>query len=529
MIATSLSNWLWLISLSFLLATVGCSASKQTQQEVYPSPRYPRYLVDTSQGNLLDAARLAVRQTSGRCPLGSMQSGQTAYVFIQWGQDMEVWDAVRQAWAERGVKAYTVGYWDILGMSKEEYESQLKPNLVYGNEAWKEIGNFRTEYMPFFPPAVQKEFGDPIGDYFVRTNYRMGSYLDRHQEIQHLFAGEGGGGTWQDRIGPKNRDKFVGNWIYIRRIDLLSKAAEFPPDLWNLIDEKILEPTQFASEVSFRDPEGTNLSFTLAPDQAKAWSKNSGSSNHIFIYPSPLKSKLAEGGTIVAAGNHTGVYPTMKASLDTYGQVRSLEGGGQTADMFRILLEHPKFKEAKFPKAPVPGYWFLRQDGFATNPKFVRSMPALTEGTGYLPNLVERNRAGIQHLAFAYDTDDAEDREYAKARGIPLEHTAHMHVYFPTVRWKLRDTGEWITIVDKGNVKAFENPEARALAARYGDPDLVFRYEWIPSVPGINAPGEYKRDYAQDPWKWMQQEWKQIKEGSFGGYVDDYKLTAGVK
>ena len=189
-----------------------------------------------------------------------------------------------------------------------------------------------------------------------------------------------------------------------------------------------------------------------------------------------------------------------------------------------MLLDHPTLKNAKFPNAPGPGYWFFRTDGFATNPKFVRSMPALIEGEAWLPNASERNRAGIQHLAFSYSADGPEDVAYAKENGIPLEHTAHMHVYFPTVKWKLRDTGEWITIAEKGYVKLFDDPEVRALASRYGDPDLIFRYEWIPSVPGVNVAGDYKKVFAPDPWAWMLAEWKKIQDGSYQFFVDDYKL-----
>ncbi len=48
----------------------------------------------------------------------------------------------------------------------------------------------------------------------------------------------------------------------------------------------------------------------------------------------------------------------------------------------------------------------------------------------------------------------------------------------------MADTGEWIAISENGNVKAFEDPEVH-LAARYGDQALIFRYEWVPSIPGI--------------------------------------------
>ncbi|MBI4464745.1 MAG: hypothetical protein HY647_08595 [Acidobacteria bacterium] len=209
-----------------------------------------------------------------------------------------------------------------------------------------------------------------------------------------------------------------------------------------------------------------------------------------------------------------------------------IEGGAKTGEMFRMLIENPKLKNAKFPGAPEPGYWFIRQDGFATNPKYVRGMKSLVDGEPWLSNLMERQRAGVQHLAFSYDIQDPKDQEYAaKELGLGKMiwgHTAHMHLYFPTIRWKLRDTGEWINIAEKGYVNAFGDPEVRALASRYGDPDLIFRYEWIPSIPGINVAGDYEKEYAADPFSWILKEWAKIRGGTYEYYIEDYSLESAA-
>ncbi len=514
------------------LLTLACSRQpQQARIELqYPPPRYPRYLVKPNMEKLLEAARFAVRQPTGRSPLGKAQSGQTIHVFLQWPQDMRVWEAIRQAWAEKGVGAHAVGYWEIVGITQEQYNQRMEANAVHGNEAWKELGIMRVEYQPYFPEDVIKQFGEPLTDEIVRTKYTA-AYLDKHPEIKYIYAGESGGSFWRRGMGPKHAEKFQGNWIYLRSVDLLSKAAEFPADVWSLVDEKILRPIPFVSEVTFQDPEGTNLHWTLTPAQSQEWSRNGGDSNHLFIYPNPLHSTLREGGVIKAHVNHTGLFPPMKVYLDRYGAVERIESGGRTGELFQMLVNHPTFKEVKFPKAAGPGYWFLRQDGFATNPKFVRSMPGLIDGQPWMANLSERNRAGVQHLAFSYDSNDPEDLAYAEAKGIPPLgkgiHTSHMHVYFPTVQWKLRDTGEWITVGEKGYVKMFDDPEVRALASRYGDPELIFRYEWNPSIPGINVPGNYEKDFAPDPWGWLMTEWERIQEGTYQYFVEDYTARSG--
>ncbi len=516
------------ICLLAVLIASSCSRKKaETKSELsYPQPRYPRYLVKPNMDELLKAARFAVRQPVGRSPLGKVQSGQTVHVLIQWGQDMPTWQAIQQAWAEKGVKAEAIGYWEIMGISKEKYYDRMNANVVHGNEAWKELGNFRWEYKKYFPEDIQKQFGDPVTDDSLRRTYAV-PYLEKHPEIKHIFAGNGGDVFWSRAFGKKHADKFEGNWFYVRANDLLSKAAEFPSDVWSLVDEKTLRPIPFVSEVTFQDPEGTNLHWMLTPEEAQMWTHSTGNSNHIYIYPSPLHSTLQPGAVLVAHANHTGIYPTMTVHVDAHGGIQSIEGGGRVGELFKTLINHPAFKEAKFPKSPAPGYWFFRQDGFATNPKYVKSFPALIEGSPWLANDSERNRAGVQHLAFSYDSTDPEDLAYAEQRGIPLghgEHTAHMHNYFATVKWKLRDTGEWVTVADKGYVKMFDDPEIRALAARYGDPNLVFRYEWIPGIPGINVEGDYKKDFAPDPWGWFMAEWKRIQDGTYRYFVDDYSL-----
>ena len=81
-----------------------------------------------------------------------------------------------------------------------------------------------------------------------------------------------------------------------------------------------------------------------------------------------------------------------------------------------------------------------------------------------------------------------------------------------------------MTIAEKGYVKAFDDPEIQAPAAQYGDPELILGYAWIPSIAGINVPGDYQADFAADPWAWILQEWGKIEEGTYGHYVEDYSL-----
>ena len=71
-----------------------------------------------------------------------------------------------------------------------------------------------------------------------------------------------------------------------------------------------------------------------------------------------------------------------------------------------------------------------------------------------------------------------------------------------------------MTLVDKGHLTVLNDPEVRALASRYGEADTILSEDWIPEVPGINAPGRYE-DYAQDPWKYANAQMEKILNGSY--------------
>ncbi len=70
----------------------------------------------------------------------------------------------------------------------------------------------------------------------------------------------------------------------------------------------------------------------------------------------------------------------------------------------------------------------------------------------------------------------------------------------------MRDTGEWIKIIDRGRITILDDPEVRKVAAKYGDRDELLKEEWFPAIPGINYPGDYMRDYGQDPASWVKKE-----------------------
>ena len=60
--------------------------------------------------------------------------------------------------------------------------------------------------------------------------------------------------------------------------------------------------------------------------------------------------------------------------------------------------------------------------------------------------------------------------------------------------------------------------EVRALASRYGDPDYLLTEDWVPEVPGINAPGDYLKDYAANPGAYSLKVLEKAQNGSYTHY-----------
>ena len=525
-------------------ALVGAGSAIRAQSETqtgYDAPRYPRWVINPSRAALLAQARIAVRQTAGRAPLGNMRSGETVYVRLSSSQDIDVWNAIRTAWAERGVTAKPLWDWDLLGMSKAKYLAQQRKNMLTGKDPWEEWKLFEPVYATFLPKAIQAQFADPITGHEETGGAAPDdnvpgfiTYLKAHPEIKALYAWTGGVGIQKlilKRHWPEGLSRFKGNWNLETKTDLMNKMTSFPSDVWKMTDEEMVRPIAHVSEGWISDPEGTRMHWSQTASQAKLWDNYAGvgnqNPNHLNLYPQPAYATWPEGFIIRATANHDGFYPVLTVRGDQHGKIVAVEGGGKFGDLFRMMLANPVFKNAKFPTAPEPGYWYLAPDGYATNPKGLRDYSKLMDGNPGNVNTGERERAGVQHFGFSSPmpmTDrDPRDIAYAKAQGLPMTHTAHMHNYFLTVKWRLRDTGEVITVSNKGHPTIFQNPELRALASKYGNPDVIFSYDWVPEVPGVNAPNP--NAFEKNPWATIVAQWKQMKAGTYKYLISDYNVT----
>ena len=214
-------------------------------------------------------------------------------------------------------------------------------------------------------------------------------------------------------------------------------------------------------------------------------------------------------GVIAGTLNHMGAFPHCKAYIEE-GQVVKVEGGGKYGDVWRQKLE--EYKKLKLPLYPLkrgeepkyqmksPGWFWFRECAIGTVPGMFR-LPREGLFQNFANFLRERTRSGYIHAGFGPNPKGK--RELVKA-GLPWVHV-HIHPMFPTLEGSTK-TGDKITIINKGHLTVLDDPEVRTMAGRYGNPDELLTEVWVPALPGINVPGDYMKDYGQDPISWIKRE-----------------------
>lgn len=347
-----------------------------------------------------------------------------------------------------------------------------------------------------------------------------------------------GGPEWTEEVAKKQGyDKVIGqifwedNNVRLRdfsysldwptREQLASPAVMYPEEIIEALDRaswKILRQTE---TVRITDPEGTDISFTWFPEYweimdgnypayqtegfgthhySRGALKNPLISGHLTGYPLGIVLPKSDvRGVVAGTSDHLGPYPHIKLYLEN-NKVTRIEGGGEFGDEWRKFIEQNK--DVKYPHYPAPGIdWFI-EAAIGTHPKVIRPFNTFESATTRGSFMSERDRSGIIHLGIGQLLDFV----WALKHNPPLPfYHFHVHLYFATYTCKLKD-GREVKLIDKGHLTALDDPEVRKIAAKYGNPDELLREDWIPAIPGINADGDYWKDYAADPETYMKQE-----------------------
>jgi hypothetical protein len=406
------------------------------------------------------------------------------------------------------VKAIELEGAEVQVISPEKLGLRKREKPTYNAEdGWREV----EAVLPGKVAGSNPEY--PIVKEFIKQN----------PQIKGIYAFGGGRGHSFEHVGPE----FRNNWLFANAADTFSRFNNFPDEIWRMMEDKICNILSRTSEVRMTDAQGSDLRFSVPSEEtAKRWGREALSwegpghvENHVFMYPPmvfripphcprTLKEHLElstpvwdkTNGVLAATTGHNGFYPHIILHIEK-GIVTEVEGEGKTADGWRRNLE--KYRDVQYPGFPRPGYSYLNDIALATNPKACRTEDIFDPGGS---PMMERNRSGVIHCGFGCESVIPEFKDFVKREKVPGAHGSHIHIYFPTYECRIRATGEWVKIVDKGRLTLLDDYDVRRQTMLYGNPDDILSEEWIPAVPGINYPGDYMEDYGKNPVPWVKRD-----------------------
>jgi hypothetical protein len=472
----------------------------------YPLPCAPEYKKPTSVGDCLPQARAMAKKTFSRAALGPVKRGDQILIVTFPDQDEYVKGAIIQALEEEGAEKVDFVY---------EHEISGEKSIMGSVEnGWEE-----AERMAKGPK------GTPEIALLGNTPEKMRKYLDKRPEYTGVFMGLGGRAHIILALGPHG-SKFRNNYVFNNWEELVSKSWTFPDELWREIERPVVEALGKASMVRITDPEGTYLEYPLTEEEALRFQKCAWLSGHLFL--DPLQATTQEcaivtwpyswnvppvfhdlNGVLAGTANHFGFYPRIELYFE-HARLVEVKGGGKYGDLIREMMD--EYKEAHWPGYPGKGFFWFCDSALCTSVKSFRRTSDMFNSYWDFPNTPERNRSGVFHhgIGSRRHFGEAFDK-YVKGHNLPHTHI-HVHNYFTTYEIRMRDTGHWLKMVDKGHLTTLDDPRIRTLAVKYGDPDELLSVEWVPPMPGINCEGDYFKDYAPDPMAYLKKRMKENKQ-----------------
>lgn len=548
-------------------------------QTKYPEPRWPSYFKPPEKvEDLMPAARALVRNRSGLqgSGLGVLKSGESVLIVINASADPLVIEAVKRALIEREVNPHfktpaelqggPAGAGGRGGRGNRDAETIRKAGIYQASSwitgqfpdpskprAWlkerrpdlyKELfpGESEGGTSAGSPQRGQAPPASPAGPPRLSTGDAIKAYLTAHPEVRGVFWGSGGTTGLRRQLFPMQQ-KYLGTFLVDNVYDLQSMMSTYPGDVWQLAEEQLLEPIAYASGLEITDPEGTNIRADITEDMARRWAQGVYQRGHLYMFPNQATGRFGYSmvdypafnrewlarepiakveGVIAGTQGHGGFFPRWEVVFKD-GFISEVRGGGPQGDALREFLNYPGLNDLVYPYHTTPGYWYLYEIAFGSHPKGFRH-PLQIQRNG--STIGERIRSGVIHWGLGIrlwhdpdaPTESKKWAEFTEKHNVPRDHGWHTHTYFTTYKLKLRNTDKWATLLDKGRMTSLDDPEVRALASRYGDPDYLLAEDWIPEVPGINAPGDYLKDYANAPGNYAFDTMEKAMKGTYDKY-----------
>jgi len=528
----------------------------------YPEPRFPSYLKEPeSIEEVVRAVRGLVRNKAGftGAGMGAAQEGDTIVVVTAAAAEDMIVEGVRRALEERGVKVHMLADYALVGVSREDALALLRAGQIFTAEhgyleasRWIEgfpDGEAAKQWLKKRNPDLHEKIFPKERDLspqlqeirrkLSRNNVgkALQEFLKEHPEVNGIFWGKGGGTRNRRALYPYD-DKYWGTFMADNRWEALSQIGDYPADVWQLTEELAIESLAYVDKLQMTDPEGTDITSEISQVQAEKWARGAFQRGHLYMFPNIATGRFAWSvvdypalqnewlprepiarleGVIAGTAASPGFFPRIEVHFKN-GFISEIKGGGLKGEAFKEFLEYPGINELTYPYHETPGYWYLYELAWGTHPKYFRRPDLMM--TGYLGP--ERVGSGIIHFGLGITlhhdpeapTDPRQWRDFTAKHNLPADHSLHVRSYFADYKVHLRAADRWLTLVEKGHMSSLDNPEVRALASRYGDPDRILAEDWRPNIPGINAPGRYE-DYAANPWKYAKATIDKILAGDY--------------
>ncbi|MBI3939987.1 MAG: hypothetical protein HY315_04065, partial [Acidobacteria bacterium] len=497
------------------LAAAAELLESQMQSVRYPEPRFPSYLKPPKSVNdVLPAARLIVRNRGGiqGAGMGILARGDSVLLVPTVDSEELMLQALQQALEERGVKVVIQPDYQLVGVGKQDALALRKARRTFTAEKgymeaaeWIEtqfpdpdaaknwLKGKRPDLYPLLFPQ-SRELSPHLKSVWTKLELDsvgkgIREYLQKHPEIKGAYWGKGGSTGLRRAMDPL-QDKFLGIFWADNRWEVMSQIGSYPADVWQLTEEKTLEPIAYADKIHAADPEGTDISADVNEIQAQRWAQGSYQRGHLYMFPNqatgrfgysvvdypafqkeylPREPMVRAEGVVAGTKGHGGFFPRWEVHFKN-GYISEVKGGGLYGDVLREFLKYPKIQELTYPFHSNPGFWYLYEVAFGTHPKYFRN-PWNMENGNILP---DRLRAAVIHWGLGirlwHDPDaPVESKSWLKftsEHNLPKDHNFHTHTYFTTYRVRIRGADRWMTLLDRGHMTGLDDPEVRALASR---------------------------------------------------------------
>ena len=261
---------------------------------------------------------------------------------------------------------------------------------------------------------------------------------------------------------------------------LLSDWVTFPLDVWDAIDAKTWQLLAGARRIEITDPDGTDLTFELTPeDWARLIKQRRGEGvvvgnlaeqayvpgrffppGHLLL---PFPKLRVDGMLATRSLTFGGPVPLTKLTVEGRRVIKVEENGGLGE---RLQESFERYRDdTSFSAQPGPGCNWISTFGLCTNPK-ARPSP-----------FYERARGSARVHAWA--TGHRRSGFLHSGIGSVLLSPTHKNIrHFDMQSPTLKADGR--LVVDQGHLMSLDDPEVRKTAEGYGDPDQILREDWIP-------------------------------------------------